>query len=38
MPEKQPPCEERIDKEMEERLTDLRKLWELERKDPDASD
>jgi hypothetical protein len=38
MPEKQPTCEERIDKELEERLTDLRKLWELEKEDPGASD
>ena len=35
---KQPTCEERIDKEMEERLADLMKLWELEKEDPDASD
>jgi len=35
---KQPTCEERVDKELEDRLADLRKLWELEKKDPDASD
>src|SRR5665647_2476760 len=38
MPEKQPTCEERIDKELEDRLADIRKLWELEKEDPDASD